>query len=313
MKRRLLILAVVSLLWGSEWLLAETTISIPRFRLLACRSLTAGLFLIPLVIRNRQTTSGLAVYKSVLLGIVVIALPTLLLAMRTDLSPGLIVVLFATIPLIVSVLEEGTGLRNSVALIGGLGGTAFLVRGGLSFSLSQTGSVLFLLASLIVVSAIFVRAKLWLSIAAIPASVMVQMFTTATIFGLCSLVWEGPSLLHPASMQWSNVWNAPDFSATIALGIFGGAIAYSGFYWLLLNANPSQAATVQWLVPVVGVGETAVWLRHLPPWDSAFGGIVAVASTLFMFSNSRQDDGPLTLEITSLPQHENASLRSPSR
>jgi drug/metabolite transporter (DMT)-like permease len=293
MKRPLLILTAISLLWGSEWLLDQWVNGIPRFRLLAIRSLVAAFVLVPVTFRPGKPSNHIPIYKSVLLGVVVNIVPILFLANCTDLSPGLVVVLFAILPLMTSVIEEGRGLASAPILIGGLGGTAFLVRGGLSFSLSQTVPVLILLLILIAVAAVLVRAKQWMSITNIPAAVMIQMFTAAAVFGSYSFLREGTPVSRLALSTGL---------ATLALGILASALAHCGFYWLLANTDPSQAAAVQWLVPVVGLIESAILLRHLPPWDSLLGGIVSVSSAILMFRSPIQGDSPLTLKITNSPQ-----------
>ena len=179
MKQRILIFVAVSLLWGSEWLFAEPLSAIPQFRLLAIRGAIAALALLPFALRKRG--APVPVRANMLLGAVVIALPTLLLSTRTDLSPGLLVLLFATMPILTSIFE-GVGLSSAPALLGGLGGTAFLVRGGLSLSLSQAWSVLLLLFAFVTAAAALVHAKAWLKPANIATSAMVQLLTAAVLF-----------------------------------------------------------------------------------------------------------------------------------
>jgi drug/metabolite transporter (DMT)-like permease len=219
---------------------------------------------------------------------VVIALPALFLANRTDLSPGLVVVYFAMIPIITSVLGDGGGLSNTPLLLSGLAGTAFLVRGALSFSLAQTTSVLGLVLVVVAISAALVRAKRWLRGTPLPGSV-----------GGYSLMREGISGAR---------WTVAEIVAVLCLGIFSGGIGYCGFYFVLRNAKASQATVVQWLIPVVGIAETATWLRHLPTWDSMLGGAVGVVSAGLFLRAPVNDDKPLTLQITNSSDSENVYL-----
>jgi drug/metabolite transporter (DMT)-like permease len=299
MKLRLTIVALVSLLWGSEWIFHETLVDIPPFRLLTLRCLVAALALVPFFLRGRESFPHLPVARNLLLGMVVIALPALFLANRTDLSPGLVVVYFAMIPIITSVLGDGGGLSNTPLLLSGLAGTAFLVRGALSFSLAQTTSVLGLVLVVVAISAALVRAKRWLRGTPLPGSVMVQMLAAAVIFGGYSLMREGISGAR---------WTVAEIVAVLCLGIFSGGIGYCGFYFVLRNAKASQATVVQWLIPVVGIAETATWLRHLPTWDSMLGGAVGVVSAGLFLRAPVNDDKPLTLQITNSSDSENVYL-----
>ena len=299
---------LVSLLWGSEWLLrlsGDTSLSgLPPFRVLALRYFIAAIVLIPWAFpRRRRQAFSIPLLPNVLLGTVLIALPTIYLANRSDLSPGLVVLLFATIPLIASMLESSSGLTGAPALLGGLAGTAFLVRGSLSSSTSQAislgGSVLIVVA----IATVLVRAGKSLASAnppsSVPASVMVQMLTAGIVFAFYSLMFEH---LQPVA------WAGAQIAVVVILGAFGSAGAYCLFYVALRDLKVSQVSVVQWLIPAVGILETAILFRHLPEWGSLAGGMLSIGSAVVLLYAAKQGDTPLTLQITDAADQENARL-----
>lgn len=294
----------VSLLWGSEWLFrlsGDTSLTgLPPFRVLALRYFIAAIVLIPWAIpRRKRPALSIPLLPNILLGTVLIALPTIYLANRSDLSPGLVVLIFATIPLIASMLESSSGLTGAPALLGGLAGTAFLVRGSLSSSTSQALSLIGLALIVVAIAAVLVRARVMLAIGNLPASVMVQVLTAGILSALYSLLFEH---LPPAA------WTGAQIAVVVILGVFGSAAAYCLFYSALQDLKASQISVVQWLIPAVGIAETALWFRHLPEWASLAGGLLAIGCAVTLLYASKQDDSTLTLQITNLNEHENARL-----
>jgi drug/metabolite transporter (DMT)-like permease len=303
-----LAILLVSLLWGSEWLFklsGDTSLSgLPPFRVLSLRCFIAAIALIPWAIPRRtrdgnRSPSFLPLFPNILLGLVLIALPAIYLAGRSDLSPGLAVLLFATIPLVAAMLESSSGLNGAPALLGGLAGIAFLVRGSLSSSTSQALSLLGLTLIVVIVAALLVRAKTWLTAASVPASVMVQMLTAGIAFALYSLLFE-----HMPAVPWTGA----QIAVVLSLGVLGSAVAYCLFYSALREVKASQVSAVQWLIPAVGIAETALLFRHLPEWGSLAGGLLAIGSAITLLYASTQGDAPLTLQITGSGQDENGQL-----
>lgn len=303
-----LAVVIVSLCWGSEWLFklsGDTSLTgLPPFRVLALRYFIAAVVLIPWTIprrrsNNNRSASFVPLLPNILLGFVLIALPTIYLANRSDMSPGLVVLLFATIPLIAAMLESSSGLTGAPALLGGLAGTAFLVRGSLSSSTSQALSLFGLTLIVVAIAAILVRAKTWLAAAGLPISVMVQMLTAGIVFALYSLLFE-----HMPATPWTGA----QIAEVISLGVPGSAVAYYLFYSALQAVKASQIAVVQWLIPAVGIAETALLFRHLPEWGSLAGGLLAIGSAITLLYASKQGDTTLTLQITGSDMDENARL-----
>ena len=295
---------LVSLLWGSEWLFRlseDTSLSgLPPFRVLALRYFVAAIVLIPWTFpRTKRPGLAIPLLPNILLAAVLIALPTIYLASRSDMSPGLVVLIFATLPLTASMLESSSGLTGAPAVLGGLAGTAFLVRGSLSSSTSQALSLIGLALIVVAIAAVLVRARKTLAEANLAASVMVQMLTAGILFALYSLIFE-----HLPPVAWAGA----QIAVVVTLGVCGSATAYCLFYSALRELKASQVSVVQWLIPSAGITETALWFRHLPEWGSLAGGLLAIGSAVTLLYASKQDDTTLTLKITGLNEHENARL-----
>jgi drug/metabolite transporter (DMT)-like permease len=291
--KKLAFVALLSLFWGSEWLLSSELSDQPRLRVVALRCLVAALVLLPFAIRERHKYLPVLIVQNGLLGIGIIAGPVILSALAPDISAGLAVLLFAATPLVVTLFENRSGIPGAPYLLGGLLGIAFLVRGALSFSSTQGLSILWVAMAVVLVAGSLVKARVWLRNQSLPAALTVQMVSAAATIGIDSLFRESTS----------SAWTFREAAALVLLGLTGSAAAYLIFYRLLRYYRASQISAVQWLIPVVGVTETAIWLRHLPAWDSVAGGALAVAcGVLLLRVHPGELDGsdPLTLKITLL-------------
>ena len=89
------------------------------------------------------------------------------------------------------------------------------------------------------------------------------------------------------------------------LAIGGSAIAYALFYQLLGTLRASQVAVLQWLTPVIGVLEAALWLQHWPSWEKAGAAALVIACAVLLLrirtdspDITSGDVSPLTLKIT---------------
>ena len=143
MVRRKHWLAFVSLgiIWGTTWVasgaLAE---SVPPLRGAAVRFLLAALILIPLIVWKRLTVPrGRALGFVLWLSVAMIVLPLLLLLwVQQHVSSATITVLYAAMPLLVSVLTPGgvpSGAMQAATV--GLGAMVLVVSAG--FSVAQAG------------------------------------------------------------------------------------------------------------------------------------------------------------------------------
>lgn len=286
MKLRWVVLAVLSVFWGSEWLLTMALVDIPHFRILALRYLIAALVLVPWLIRDRRELSVRLVLRNAALSVVLIILPAIFLGSRPNLSPGLLVLLFAMLPMICAILEDGNWMAYAPLLLGALAGTAFLVRSGLSFDLSQALPVAGLLLIIVMAAYLLVRAKAWFAVGNLASQVGIQALTAALVLGAYSLVSER----DPFTLSLA------EGSSLICLGVLS-ALSYVGFYWLIHTGSASRTTVVQWTIPAVSIAGTALWLRHLPTWDTMLGGATSVVCAVLFFRSPGSEE-TLTLRIT---------------
>ena len=290
-------MALLSLLWGSEWIANMQLSELPHLRVFAVRCVFAGIVLLPFALQKTARLKPVAYGRNIFLGLGLLAIPVLCSALATNISSGLAVVLFAAVPLIATLIEGGSGIAGAPYLIGGLLGIAFLVRNSLSFSSSQGLSLLWVFLSVVCIAVSMVKARQWLPGQNMRGALAVQMLSAAATIGVYSFLRE----------ESTGPWTLSQMIIVAALGILWSAIAYLIFYALLGPLRASQVAVMQWLTPVVGVIEAAVWLRHLPEWGKAAGAALAVICAVLMLrmpadasSPSEDDPTPLTLKITLL-------------
>ncbi len=290
-RRSLGIVLLLSLLWGSEWLFDGLLAGIPRFRVLGIRFMIASAMFVPFALRERNLAwaklSGILAWN-ICLAAAIMVFPAVFLDIQTGISPGLAAIIFAMLPILASVFEGAGGLSDSPTLLGGLAGTAFLVRGGLSLGVSQTVPALCLLLIVMAQALTLVFAKSWLRHEQLRTSLLIQMLSASAIFFGYS-AWHG---------RGSAPWTITSTVAVISLGLFGSAIAYFLFYSCLLEENAVSVSVIQWLLPVVGISETSLVFHHLPPWDAVAGGLLAIACVLITLRSGADTDRPLTLRIT---------------
>ena len=294
MRGWLLLVGILSLLWGSEWMATRQLTDLPRLEVFFLRCLIGAIALMPFVMRSRTAFTAAFLRSNILLGIALIAAPVVLSSEATTISPGLAVLLFAMTPIIAGIAEGG--LDRPVLLLGGLLGIAFLVRGTLSFSATQGLSVLWILLAVFSTAISMVKARQHLDPKAIPASVAIQLATASASILLYALVRNAGSMdwvvsgLDPTVILWM-----------IVLGVGASAVAYVLFYRALAHYQASQMATLQWLIPVVSFAETTIQFRHLPSWDTAAGAVLALACVVLILRSSAPpgQENALTLEITS--------------
>jgi drug/metabolite transporter (DMT)-like permease len=165
---------------------------------------------------------------------------------------GLAAVLFATYPLFVALLAhlmlpgESMSLVELAGVVAGFGGVGVIFSEDLA-ALGGPGVALAAAVMLVspVVSAIAsVAIKRWgeeihpFSISGVP------MLIASGAMGLLSLAVERDRDL---------VWTRSNVSALLYLALFGSAITFTMYYWLLARIAAKRAALISYLIPVVAV------------------------------------------------------------
>jgi drug/metabolite transporter (DMT)-like permease len=225
---------------------------------------------------------------------------------------GLAAILFATLPLWVVALgrfflpgDQG-GARRVLGVLSGFAGVAIVF----SEDFERLGGPQVLFASLVFLLAPFVSAigslsvKRWgagispFSIAGVP------MLMTGIGMGLLALLVErGRPLLSPA--QAPNPW-----LATLYLALFGSALTFSLYFWLLARHSAVAASLISYTVPICAV--VVGWLAFDEPvtWRLIAGGAVVLAGVGVTLWPGGRPSSPVPPTRSSSPQRDkNAALR----
>jgi putative membrane protein PagO len=283
-------LAFVSLgvVWGTTWVasgaLAE---SVPPLRGAAVRFLLAALFLIPLIVWKRLTVPrGRALGFVLLLSVAMIVLPLLLLLwVQQHVSSATITVLYAAMPLLVSLLTPG-GVPSGAMQAATVGLGAMILVIGAGFSVAQAGgaAVGLLAVASAAASALLVRSEL---------RNVNPLVVTALVLG--NAAW----LLFLASLALERgqpvEWNRNAIGALLFLALVAGAPAYAIYFWLLQQLEAYKVVTVQWIGPLVGILETAFFLRLRLSFSMLAGSLVTLASLLVVMRARVEDDNTVSL------------------
>jgi drug/metabolite transporter (DMT)-like permease len=293
----------LSLIWGSTWIGSEMlTGRLAPLRVGALRfvigSLLAGL--IAVFLRSPLPRPRL-LGANLILGSTIAALPYALViwgGQRT--FPVLPILLFAGLPFLAALLGPWMGdapaprFAFQGALIG-IGGVALAVSNGLSVSLSDAAGGGAILVAVLSQAASLLYAKRVLRESPLLSSTALQLGSAAAVLWLLSTILE-----HGQIPQW----DSQTAVIVILLGIVGSGIGFLLYYWLLDVMEPYQAATLQWTLPLVAIGEGAIAVREIPPWSIRVGAAVVLASIYAVMSARSQDDQAVTLKVTGGPVEE---------
>jgi drug/metabolite transporter (DMT)-like permease len=126
-------------------------------------------------------------------------------------------------------------------------------------------------ALLLAASAIFVRRNMR---QVPPAQLVVGMTGCAAVLGLAvTLIFENPAQIRP-SIAGILAW--------LTLGIFGAAIAWQLYFWLVANRGATFATLIMFLTPPVAVVLGAVFLGSAVTWSTVVGMLVILVSIAIM-------------------------------
>ncbi len=267
----LLLALTVVFVWGTNFVVIRWGLDgLPPFLFATLRFACSALPWLLFIRRPAVPWRKLAAF-GVLLGVGQFAL--LFLAMRADISPGLAslviqVQVFFTIGLSLLTLDErlrGYQLSGLVLAVAGLA----LIGAHLDATLTLTGLVLVLAAAFFWACANMV-VKTVGRIDMLGFMVWTSLFAVPPLFVLSWLL-EGPqlmaaSVLHASAGVWACVlWQA------LGNTLFG----YGAWNWLLARHPAATVTPIALLVPVFGMGASALSLGEpLPAWKLAAGGLV---------------------------------------
>ena len=280
--------AALGIVWGSTWIAVEVlSESVPPLRGAAVRFLFTALLCIPVVVWKRLSLPrGRALGFLLLLSLTMVVLPSvLLLWAQQNASSATVTVLFSAMPLLATMLSPDDAPPRALLLtVIGLGGIVLVM--GPSFSVHQAGgaAVAFLAVASAGISAVLARRELR-TVSPLVATALLSG-TAALLFMVVSMVFE-----RGLTVQWTRTAIAP----LVFLAAVAGAPAYAAYFWLLQQLDAYKVTTVQWIVPLAGIIETAIFLRVGLTFAMIAGSLVTLTSLLLVMRARAEDDKNVSL------------------
>jgi drug/metabolite transporter (DMT)-like permease len=267
--------AVSCLIWGSTWMAVRILVTrVPPFQVAAARFFLAAIILMGISRWRRLAPPRSAEEwkRTLILGITMMAIPYLCVFWAEQyVTSSMTAVLFSSFPLAATVMthlmtEHRVSRRAVLAMLVGFAAIAWLFRVELSATRETAIGGVLVLAS--VVSGAWAtvyaqRERLGLHpISSTGWQVAVAFLAT----GLMSWLFEPHSL---------SGWTWPLFGLVVLLALFGSALVFVLYYWLLEHLRAYQLGTLDLITPFIAIAEGA-WILDevIPP------GMVAVAVTV---------------------------------
>jgi drug/metabolite transporter (DMT)-like permease len=280
--------AALSVVWGTTWIASDTlTEYVPPLRGSAARFLLTAILCLPIILGKRfPLPRGRALGFILLLSATMVALPlVLLLWAKQHVSSATMTVLFAGMPLLVALLTPVAIPRRALeATMVGWGTMALVV--GASPSLAQlAGAAVALIAvAFLGASSLIARREL----GSVHPTMVVGLLagTAALMLFLASLAVERGQAAQ---------WNQSALGSLIFMSAVAGAPAYAAYFWLLQQREAYQVATLQWIEPMIAIGESAFFLRQSLSLSMIAGSLVTLVCLLMVMQARAEDDKNVSL------------------
>lgn len=247
---------LLTVVWGTTWAVIRVGLAgIPPFTGVALRFAVAGLLLLAVAPRlgvrfGRSRRELLLWVSNALLSFCVSY--SVVYWSEQYIPSGLTAVLFATNPLFVAVVAhfllpgERLGPAAALGLLLGFAGVALIFSDDLRLlggeRVREAALVMLLSPAASAVSSVLI--KRWgggihpLSLAAVP------MLLCALVIAPVALVAERGAPL---------VFDARSLGALLYLAVFGSALTFTVYYWLLARVTAGSASLISYLIPIVAV------------------------------------------------------------
>ena len=255
----------ICLIWGSTWgAIRLLVLDVPPFRAAAIRFLLAAVVLLGIALARyrKPRLSGQQLRALIILGVAMMGLPYgLLFWSEYRISSSMTAVLFSSCPLFVALftplmMHARVPRRAVFAMVIAMGGIATLFYAQLSTSLY------FLLGGAAVIGAVI--SSSWASVFAKRELVGVNpLLGTAIQFCVSAALLLAASLA--AERGQPSDWHVKSVMALAFLTVFGSAVAFSVYYWLLGKMPAYQLSTINLVVPIIAMAEGALLLRERVP------------------------------------------------
>jgi drug/metabolite transporter (DMT)-like permease len=293
--RRVAGFSLLSLIWGSSWMAAtELEGHCPPLRAAAIRyGAAAVVLLIVAAARRNPIPRGRPLRAMLALGATMVGLPAVLLQIGARAVPaGTTAVLYSLAPAALVLLSSaGRGApaprQAFYASLAGFGAMTLAMSGAFGFSFSHPVELAAIAIAIVSVTWSLAFAKDELQESSVVTAAAVQLAVAAVLMLIVSAVGEHSQPSH---------WDRPSVISLALLSLVGSAIALPLFYWLLQQGEPSHVATLEWMQPLISIGEGAILLRQTPPPTFYIGSAAILACVALLFQRVDQPGASVALD-----------------
>jgi drug/metabolite transporter (DMT)-like permease len=287
--------AALCAIWGSTWLAIRIVVrDIPPCLAASLRFLiAAGLLAVIAVWQEIPLPKTRSEWRATLiLSITMMALPYgLIFWAEQHITSSITAVLYSSSPLVAALLTPAmTGRpvpRSAIySLLVGVGGMAMLLNVELSGSANTLIGGIAVLVGVVSSAWSTVYAKRETHDVHPIVSTGIQLFVGALGLGIVSMALE-----RNRSVEWTT----RSIIALLFLAIFGSAIAFALYYWLLRSMDAYKATTINLIVPFVAIAEGAAF-------QEVITGMMLLSSVIVLgsvgFALKAQADSPIGLRLS---------------
>ena len=294
--------ALLCAIWGSTWMAIKIVVhDVPPFRAAAARFLiAAALLALVAVAQKAPWPRSLRDWRAVLvLSITMMALPYgLIFWAEQHVSSSITAVLYSSTPLVAALLTPwmtGRSVPRAAvySLLVAVGGIAILFQVDLLASPDMLLGGLAVLVGVVSSSWSTVYAKKEAHEVDPIVSTGVQLFVGGSVLALLSL---GVERGQPSD------WRTSSVLALLFLAIFGSAIAFVFYYWLLRHLDAYKASAVNLIVPFVAIVEGALILHEMVTPMMLLSAVVVLGSVAVALK--AQSDEHSQLNLSHVPAEE---------
>jgi drug/metabolite transporter (DMT)-like permease len=291
-------LAFLSLcaIWGTTWLAIRLVVrEIPPFFAASARFLIAAVFLAFLAVAQRAHLPRTPrEWRAVLvLSITMMALPYgLIFWAEQSVASSVTAVLYSASPLAVALMTPAmTGKavpRSAIySLLVGVGGIAILFQVDLRSSMGSLLGGIGVLIGVLSSSWSTIYAKKETREVNPVVSTALQLFVGGIVLAVLSFSLERG---QPAS------WTAVSTTALLFLAIFGSAIAFVLYYWLLRHMDAYKAITINLVVPIIAIIEGGFFAHEIVNPLMLLSALIVLGSVGFTLK--AQSDESMQLKLS---------------
>ncbi|HUS19671.1 MAG TPA: EamA family transporter [Terriglobales bacterium] len=297
--RHYLAYALLCAIWGSTWMAIRVVVlEVPPLWAAAVRFVIAAIILAALAALQRASLpKSVKQWRDItILGVTIMAIPFgLLFWAEQYVSSSLTALLYTSSPLVVSMLTPlVTGRkvpRSAVfSMVIAAGGIGVLFQSQLSASPRAMigGAAILLAVTTSAWSALFAK-KNTLDVSPVVSACLQLIIGAVLLFAGSAVLESGQGLS----------WSAKVTAALLFLAVFGSAVAFATYYWLLRKMHPYQLSTISLVVPLVAIAEGAILLQEPVPITMLIAAIVVLGAVGMVLR--AQNDEPVGLKLGSEP------------